>query len=124
MTITITVFHGSKIMHAWHKMKRIRPSSPLLIFSGFAHECYKCKMAALMSAKQVPEEILDEKRSTGEESIAERLRNGICSALIEGEVICKACEIIAGTLWRGHTTSIFEGAINIHIFVFTDLGNN
>ena len=43
-------------------------------------------MAASMSAEQVLDEILDEERSTGEESVGQRLRNGICSALTEGEV--------------------------------------
>lgn len=39
-----------------------------------------------MSAEQVLEQILEEERSNGEESVRERLRNGICSALIEGEI--------------------------------------
>ena len=43
----------------------------------------KCKMAASMSAEQVLEQILDKDRSTAEESVAERLKSGVCSAHID-----------------------------------------
>ena len=77
-----------------------------------------------MSAEQVLEEILDEERSTGEESVGQRLKNGKCSVLIEGEVdkdlFLSACTRVLDS----SVASLTIKSRYANISVFIDCENN